>query len=85
MLNQKVKHFRNMSVKISHYIFSSLSKLLQLASDALEIWGRKYVQVILTLTSYLQMCKDKLFCGHYVFVMSGIYFSKCKLYLHIKT
>lgn len=52
MLNQKVKHFRNMNVKISHYIFSSLSKLLQLASDALELWERKYVQVILTLTSY---------------------------------
>ena len=60
MLKQRVKHFKNMSVKISYYIFSSLNKLLQLASDALEIWGRKYVQVILTLTSCLQICKDKI-------------------------
>ena len=60
MLKQNIKDFREMSVTIPHYLSFSLSKLVQLASDPLEIWGRIYVQVILKFISCLQMCKSKI-------------------------
>lgn len=70
-----------MSVTISHYV-CSLSKLFKLTIQEFE---EENIYQSCSHLSVYKYVKERLPCGHYVFVMSGIYYSKDKLHLHIKT
>lgn len=71
-----------MSVTISHYV-CSLSKLFKLTLQGFE--EENIYKSYSHLSVVYKRVKARLSCGHYVFLMSEIYYSKDKLYLHIKT
>lgn len=82
IVTQNVKHVRDMSVTISHYV-CSLTKLFKWTLQRFE--GEHICKSYSYLSVVYKFVKATLPCGHYVFLISGIYYSKGKLYLYIKT
>lgn len=79
MLGQTAKKVLVVRLTISHtnILLKNLCNTL-LSSHR---YGEEIICKSLTLTNSFICGKARVFCGHYIPVMSGIYYSKCNLYV----